>query len=516
MTDEADRLGRALAAWGRRDFAAAYDELVALRRSGGLDAEGLYALGDAAWWLGLIRETLEICEECHERFLKDGRPDRAAMVALESGFHWMMRGEPEVASGWVSRARRLLDGQPPSVGHGFLLWMDAQVSFANGDLDAAATGADALERLAADLDEPALACFGLALQGVMTIRNGEVARGFELLDEAMLPVLAGRVGPAEAGNLYCQMISVCTDLADVVRARRWTEATERWCDLSSSAVMFEGICRVHRAQLLRIQGDLDAAEEAAAAACAELAELNVEAVAEAQYEIGESRRLRGDGAGARAAYDAAAALGRVPEPGRSLLLLDEGSADEAAAAIRGALAEQGDPFPRARLLAAQATIACARGDYPTADVAASELDTIARTYGSPGFRVWADIARGAVLIGTGSPADAVAPLRAALAACRGMGATYDENVARALLADAIDPRTETHVQSPVTLPGGLTAREWEILGAVAEGLSNRQVAARFVISEKTVARHLANVFAKLGVTSRTAAAAWAHQEGAVG
>lgn len=516
MTDEADRLGRALAAWDRRDFAAAYDDLVVLRRSGSLDAEGLYVLGDAAWWLGLIRETLEICEECHARFLEEGRLDRAAMVALESGFHWMLRGEPEVSSGWLSRARRLLDGQPPNVGHGFLLWIDAQVSFATGDVEGAAARAVALEQLAADLDEPALACFGLAVRGVMAIRGGDTARGFELLDEAMLPVLAGRVGPGDAGNLYCQMISVCTDLADVARARRWTEAAERWCDLSSSAVMFEGICRVHRAQLLRVQGDLDAAEEAAAAACAELAELNVEAVAEAHYEMGESRRLRGDVTGARTAYDAAAGLGRVPEPGRSLLLLAEGRADEAAAAIRGALAEQGDPFPRARLLAAQATIACARGDYPTADVAASELDAIARTYGSPGFRAWADTARGAVLIGTGSPADAVAPLRAALAACRGMGATHDENVARALLADAIDPQLEAHVQAPAGPPGGLTAREWEILGAVAEGLSNRQVAARFVISEKTVARHLANVFAKLGVTSRTAAAAWAHQEGAVG
>ncbi|RHW24598.1 LuxR family transcriptional regulator [Nocardioides immobilis] len=512
MSEDADRLGRALAARDRRDFAAAYDELVVLRGSGSLDAEGLYALGDAAWWLGLIRETLEICEECHERFLEEGRLDRAAMVALESGFHWMMRGEPEVGSGWLSRARRLLDGQPPSIGHGFLLWMDAQVRFASGDIEGARSGAVALEQLAADLEEPALACFGLALQGVMTIRGGDTARGFELLDEAMLPVLAGRIGPGEAGNLYCQMISICTDLADVARARRWTEATERWCDLSSSAVMFEGICRVHRAQLLRIQGDLDAAEEAAAAACAELAELNVEAVAEAHYEIGESRRLRGELAGARAAYDAAASLGRVPQPGRSLLVLAEGRPDEAAAAIRGAVAEQGDPFPRARLLAAQATIACARGDYTTADVAASELDAIARTYGSPGFRAWADIARGAVLIGSGSPADAVAPLRAALAACRAMGATYDENVARGLLADAIDPQAQTSAGPP----GGLTAREWEILGAVAEGLSNRQVAARLVISEKTVARHLANVYAKLGVTSRTAAAAWAHQEGVVG
>jgi len=512
MTDEADRLRRAMAARDRRDFAAAYDDLVELRRSGSLDAEGLYALGDAAWWLGMIRETLDVCEECHQRFVAEGRIDRAAMVALETGFHWMMRGEPEVASGWVSRGRRLLEGHPLTASHGMLIWIDAQDRFMAGDVEGALSGAAELQKLAGELDEPALGCFGLALQGAITIRSGDVARGLELMDEAMLPVLAGRIAPGEAGNLYCQMIAACTDLADVARARRWTETTERWCEQFASAVMFEGICRVHRAQLRRVQGDLDGAERAAAEACAELAELNVEAVGEGHYEIGEARRLRGDHAGAATAYDAALSLGRVPEPGRSLLLLAEERHDEADASIRAALAEQGDPFQRARLLAAQVQIACARGDYGVADAATTELDAIARTYGSPGFRAWADIARGAVLVGSGAPDAAVPPLRSALATCRAMGATYDEGVARGLLEQAVRP---PHPSTPDP-PGGLTAREWEILSAVAEGLTNRQVAARLVISEKTVARHLANVFAKIGVSSRTAAAAWAHQEGALG
>jgi DNA-binding CsgD family transcriptional regulator len=510
MAGDADRLGRALAARDRRDFVTAYADLSELRRSGSLDTDGLYALGDAAWWLGLIRETIEIGEECHERFVAEGRVDRAAMVALENGFHWMMRGDPEVGSGWLSRGRRLLDGQPVGVAHGWLLWMDTEERLRSGDAEGALAGALELERLATEFDEPVLACFGLGLQGVIAIRAGDVARGFELLDEAMLPVLAGRIGPGESGNLYCTMIAICTELADVARARHWTEVTERWCDLSSSAVMFTGICRIHRAQLLRVQGDVDAAEVAAAEACAELADLNVEVVAEGNYEIGEARRLRGDLAGAEAAYAAAESLGRVPEPGRSLLLLAEGRPDEADSSIRTALAEQGDPFVRARLLVAKVEVACARSDYPAADAAAAELESIARSYGSPGFRAWAAIARGAVLVGSGSPEGAVTLLREAVATCRAMGATYDEGVARALLHQAVNPQP---APAPAP-PGGLTGREWEILTAVAEGLSNREVAARLVISEKTVARHLANVFAKLGVSSRTAAAAWAHQEGA--
>lgn len=495
-----------MAALGRRDFAAAYDDLVALRRAGDLDSDGLYALGDAAWWLGLIRETIEIGEECHQRFLAEGRVDRAATAALEIGFHWMMRGQPEVGSGWLSRARRLLEDQPPGPGHGWLVHMEAQGRLAEGDLTGALEAAATLRRMAADLDAPALGCFGLSTEGMVAIRSGDVERGLALLDEAMLPVLAGRVSPAESGNLYCVMISVCTDLADVARARRWTEVTERWCALASDAAMFEGICRVHRAQLFRIQGDLDAAESAASAACAELAELNVEAVAEGHYEIGEARRLRGDLEGARDEYAAAAALGRTPQPGSALLLLAEGRSEEAVTSIDEALAEEADPFRRARLLFAQVEIACQRSDFVLADRAATELDEVASTYSSPGFRAWADTARGAVLIGCGSGEEAVPPLRAALSAYRAMKATHEEGAARALLAKVLGTGSQ---QVP---PGGLTAREWEILSAVSEGLTNRQVAARLVISEKTVARHLANVYPKIGVSSRTAAAAWAHQE----
>ena len=553
MADGVHRLDEAMAARSRGDWGTAYDVLSAVRASEGLDAESLYALGDAAWWLGLVRETIEVCEECHQSFLEEGRVDRAAMMALETAFHWMMRGEPEIGSGWLSRGRRLLEGQPTSIGHGFLLLMEAQGRLAGGDLDGALAGGRELQRMADDLTQPVLRCFGLVLEGLVAVRGGEVERGFELLDEAMLPVLAGTVPPSEAGNLYCVMISISIDLADLARARRWTEATERWCDTFTEAVMFAGICRVHRAQLLRAAGSWDEALAAATAACRDLADLNVEAAAEAHYEIGETLRLRGDLGEARTAYDAAARLGRVPEPGRALLLLDEGRHEAAAAAVRRALAEQADLFRRARLLAAQVEIACARGDHVAAKRATAELEEIAATYGSPGFRAWAHTARAAVLVGCGTPDEAVAPLRSALATYRAMGAGYDEAMTRALLGralaaggDAAAAETQTSAARDALVemgarrraealaeaearvgplgrppgrpaaPGGLTEREWQVVCAVTEGLSNREVAARLVISEKTVARHLANVFAKIDVSSRTAAAAWAHEHGGPG
>ena len=544
MTDRADRLTEARAALERRDWAVAYELFADLRRRHGLDGEDLSALGDAAWWLGLIRESLQACEESHERFLAEGRVDRAAMVALEAGFNWMLRGEPEIGMGWVSRARRLVDQRPPGTAHGFLIWIDASERAASGDTDGALEQAHRLRQLGRDLAEPMLECFGLALEGSLRIRAGEPRRGFELLDEAMLPVLAGRVPPESAGNLYCQMMSLCHDLADVPRARRWTEATQRWCDTFTSAAMFAGICRVHRSQLLRLAGDWEAAEREAAAANEELAELNVEAVAEARYELAETHRLRGQVDEAESWYAAAVEVGRSPEPGASLLLLLKGHTEEAVAGVRRALLEEGDPFRRARLLAGQLEIACHAGRAERAESSAAELAVLAGTYGSPGVRAWAAQAHGTAALCRGEPAAAVAPLRDALARHESMGATYDAATCRALLGRAFRDlgelaadgelqaareaferlgaaprlswmRGASAVRATPAGTGGLTDRETEILALVAQGLSNREVARRLVISEKTVARHLANVYAKLDVGSRTAASAWAYQHGLV-
>ena len=541
---EPDRLRSARDAHARRDWATAYDSLSQLRRLDQLGTDDLSALGDAAWWLGLIRETLEVCEECHDRYLAEGRLDRAAMAALESGFGWYLRGRPEIGAGWINRARRLLADQPAGLGHGLLLWMEVNERASAGDVTGTLEGSRQLQRMATDLDAPVLACFGLVAEGILAIRQGHTDRGFGLLDEAMLPVLAGRIPADWAGNLYCQMMALCHDLADVPRARRWTTAMEQWCDLLSSAVMIVGICRVHRAQLLRLEGAWDAAVHEATTATEELAELNVEAVAEALFELGEIHRLRGDLAAARSAYDASQQLGRDPRAGTALLLLAEGRDADSEAAIRQALAEESDAFRRARLLVARVQIDCGLRDVAGADAAATELQALADTYRSPGFRAWAALARGAASLVAGSAPEALIALRTALTTFQSMGATYDAAVVRSLMSRALaslgesvaaaaerDAADEVFLRLGATqrgtawvddretageiAPGGLTPREREIVCAVAEGMSNREVAARLVISEKTVARHLANIFLKLDVSSRTAAAAWAYREGLV-
>ena len=65
------------------------------------------------------------------------------------------------------------------------------------------------------------------------------------------------------------------------------------------------------------------------------------------------------------------------------------------------------------------------------------------------------------------------------------------------------------------LPGGLSPREGQVISRVAQGRTNRQIATELQISEHTVARHLSNIFAKLDLNSRAAAAAYAMESGLV-
>jgi hypothetical protein len=249
VPDLDDLLATARASYARRDWPLTYRSLAAVREHRSLTADDLHAMADAAWWLGLVKETMTISEECHQRFLAEGRPLRAAMTALGIGFDWLLRGELSIGSGWLSRARRLIAQHPDSLEAGFLIWVDTAAALESGELDSALVGARQVQEIGRRFGSPTLVCLGLVSEGIVGIRRGQVADGFALLDEAMLPVLAGRVEPEWAGNIYCQMMAVCHDLADVRRARQWTTATERWCNGFPSADMFAGICRMHRIQL---------------------------------------------------------------------------------------------------------------------------------------------------------------------------------------------------------------------------------------------------------------------------
>lgn len=537
-------LSRALAAYDRRDWLSARQLFHAASACEQLPPDCLYALSDAAWWLGDAREFFDACELAHHAYLQACEPRRASIAAVDIAVVHYLQGDDAVGAGWIRRAQRLLEDQPEGVEHGYVLYLLEVEGPLGGVIQSEATS-DSLVRAARHVRaigqqhrDANLVAIGILGEGHAFIRIGRVAEGLALIDEAMVAVRSGQLNPVWAGNIYCHMMAAADELFDIRRARAWTEATENWLATMPAAVVFNGICRVHRSRVYQISGDWDRAEAEAKLLCAELETLHRRAAAEAHYLVGEVRRLRGDFAAAEACFEHAHSLGRDPQPGLARLRLAQGRTKEAALAMRSALLGECDPLRRAPLLAAQVEIALAAGTVAEARKASHELNQIGERYGSTGLLMTALHARGALLVGD-HPEEALPFLREA---CRGwdqLEAPHNFARARVLLAraylslgDAQTAHRELDRANDVferlgalpdmlnvtklrngggRCPGGLTPREAEVLALVAVGETNRGIAQRLSISEKTVARHLSNIYGKLSVSSRTAAAAFAFE-----
>lgn len=532
-------------AYDRRDWAAARSGFGAARRQGPLDAPDLDALASSAWWLGDTSGALATAEELYRRLASDGDRTGAAMAALDLSLRWGTRGDVAVASGWLNRARRMLEGLPGGPPTGYLLYLEAGMTMdIEGDPAPARASAGKIEALADRFGDPALACFARVLSGLALVREGQTEAGFGDLDEAMLPVLAGGVPQEWAGDIYCTVTHLCHVLGDLSRMRSWTTAMERWTAGQSSTFVYADVTRVHELQLLSAGGDWEAAERELRPLSDRLAQAHGWMAGAGYYELGEIRRLRGDPSGALAAYARARELGVQPQPGEARLHLAAGAPSQALEQLRVALAESG-PLDKPRLLLAATEVAAACGQEDLAETCCSELERTAERYASPGLRAWAGQARGVVLLAAGQPAEAMAALESAGRIYRDQRARYSTAVihelesscrrslgnteaAEADLATAAAiyrqlgaapdlQRIEGDLQRRRRFaPGGLTAREAEVLALVSGGASNRRVAEALVISEKTVGRHLANIFGKIGVSSRTGAAAWAREHGLPG
>lgn len=434
-----DPLERARQAHRGHDWAAARHDYDLARDVAPLSADDLVAAADSAWWLGDTDQTLTDYEAAYVRRVEDGQPAAAARVAMEIGYLCSLRGDAVGGSGWIARAGRLLSGRPEGVEHGYLVAVEINEALAASDYERAIAVAQRVQDLATTYDDRTLHSAGLVGEGIALVKQGSVTEGLAVIDDAMTAVCAGEVEPRWAGGLYCQVMALCHELADPRRAREWTDATERWCERFSSAAMFTGICRLHRSQLLQLDGDWAQAEREAGRVCDDLVDTNVAVVAEAQYQLGEIRRQRCDLIGAEDSYRRAHELGRDRQPGLALLRLAEGRTTAAAASIRAALATERDRLARALLRAAQAEIALADGQIDLAWEASTELGQIAAAYASPGHAASARQLLGATLLAQGQPTEALVELRAAEQAWRDLDAPW--HVARVRhLSDGLTPR----------------------------------------------------------------------------
>jgi DNA-binding CsgD family transcriptional regulator len=519
------------------------------RPRGSLGGDDLEQLAVAAYLIGEDEHSSEAWEAAHRLHLDEGNPAEAARCSFWLAFGFMMRGMMAQAGGWLSRTEAVIGDDLLCSARGFVLIPALVGALESGDPSSARDLAARASAIADEVHDPDLAAFACLGEGQALVAGGDTAEGTARFDEAMLMVSTGEVGPITSGVVYCAVVLECVQIYDVRRAAEWTQALHTWCEEQPEMVPYRGQCLVHRSQILQAAGDWPDALESSEEACRRLSDPPHPAIGLARYQEAELHRLRGGFDRAETAYREASANGQDPMPGLALLAKARDQLDEATAAIRRALQETTDRMRRPPLLAAAVEILREAGDLAGARAAAEELAEISADSGSEALRAMASTEIGSVMLGEGDPAGASSVLRAARSAWADLGMPYEAARTSVMLglvcislsdrpsaqlelqnAGATFERLGAHpdldrLRSICASAGlasdsgsgrgaddsGLSARELEVLAHVARGETNREIAAALTISQHTVGRHLENVFAKLGVSGRAAATAYAYE-----
>jgi DNA-binding CsgD family transcriptional regulator len=530
-------LERAQASFARRSWRDAYERFATADAATPLGLDDLESFALAGYLCGLEEESTRAWTRAHHEAIRLDDPERAVRNAVLIGAGLMFRGETAPALGWFARGGRVLEDCGDCAERAWLLTWNAFAQMWGGELEraqAAFAESVTVARRFGDSDLMTMARLG---EGMGLLMQGQGSAGMALLDEVMVGVTSGEVSPMYAGIAYCTVIAGCSEVFDLRRAREWTAALTRWCDSQPDLVPFRGNCLVHRCELMQLDGAWADAVAAARQACDHLSgPVTWDTLGSAYYQLGELQRLRGEFAEAEESYRRASESGRPPEPGLALLRLAQGRTDVATGVLSRALTETDDPPARSRLLPAYVETMIASGDVGSARVSADELGQIAEFMDAPYLRAVAASAEGAVLLAEGDVRSALRTLRTAGAAWRELNAPYETARTRVLIGLACgalgDPETAAlefdgarkafeqlgarpdlvRLDVLIRRPnGGLTGRETEVLRLLAAGKTNRAIARDLGLSEKTVARHVSNIFTKTGVPSRAAATAYAYE-----
>lgn len=539
--DAVAALARGREHYERRRWAAAYRALSLADRATVLDVEDIERLALSAYLVGRDDDYLGALERAHRAHLAAGDALRAARCGFWLGLRYLFRGESGPASGWLARAQRLLQDMADICAEkGYLLLPAAEQSLAVGDCKAAYDTATRAVEIGETCGEADLVACARHLQGRVLLRKGRIEDGFALLDEAMVAVTADELSPIMTGLIYCSVIDACQQIYALDRAGEWTDALARWCEGQSEMVAFAGVCRVHRAEVMQLRGAWPEALEEAHRACARSRNADRQVIAAGLYQQAEVHRLRGELVAAERSFRSASRLGAEVQPGLALLRLAQGRREVAAAGIRRALSATVEPLSRARLLPAYVEILLESGEVPQARDACDELARIAGHFTTEALRGIARQARGAVELAEGDAQAAATSARRAFEAWQDIDAPYLAARARLLRAQACRAvgdgegaemeleaakaeferlgaapdlaRIEGMSQSEWSgRPHGLTARELQVLRLVAAGKTNKAVAAELSLSERTIDRHVSNIFNKLDVPTRAAATGYAYR-----
>jgi DNA-binding CsgD family transcriptional regulator len=517
-----DRSSEARQAYDARAWARAFELFAAADR---LDAEDLDRYAVSAMLLGRLEEYYAIRERAYEQALAEGDLLSAAAAALWSGMQRMVAGDVVIGGGWLARAARLVEEDgTDSIPAAFLRMSQG---FAAGDVESAVAISREAVEAGRRLGSKDLVGLALHQEGLFLLEAGRSAEGLAKLDEAMVELTSGSLSPMVTGIVYCGAISGCWSVYELRRAEEWTAAMTRWCEAQPDLANFNGECKVRRAELKQLRGAWTDAR--ADLARVSPADVDLWAAGAAAYIRGDLDRLQGRFDSAEECFAEASRLGYDPQPGLALLRLAQGSVQAAAAMIRRCLAETQDDAKRVEVHFAATEILLAAGDAEAASCAADALSDRATKCRTTILYALTAQAQAMIQLADGKPDGALTPARSALRRWVELRAPYQEGRTRLLIADACralgdgesaDRETAAARQIFEELGAApdlarihgagqlLSPREIEVLRLIATGATNRAIAAQLVLSERTVDRHVSNIFTKLGVSSRSAATAY--------
>ena len=434
----ADPLEAGRDAFERRAWQESYRLLKEADDAGSLSGGDLEALAKSAWWIGRSSECISAFERAYAAFVDAGERAQAAFIALTLRREYLSKLSPSVAQGWLRRAEQLLEGEADdTVAHGYLAIAHGELAFDRGELDHALEHFDRAVEIAAGLDDRDLQAWSAMRRAYALAASGRLDESWGLMEDVAASAIGGELGAHTTGSVFCNVMAACRESADYRRGAEWAEVSKNWCERQDIAG-FPGVCRVHRAEFMRLTGAWAEAGEEVQRATEELVDFLPAIAGTAFHELGEIRLRMGDLDAAQEAFDQGLELGDAGQPGRTQLLLARGSPDTAAASIRTALDDvDWDRLARARLLPVQADVAFVRSDPGTADAAAQELRAIAEEFGTAAIRASAAHATGVAARLSDDATEAAQRFREARKLWREVDAPYEAALETVALGETL-------------------------------------------------------------------------------